>query len=373
MRLTRNFPLEAGFAVLLALATSHACAQVVYLDHQHMDFRFLYHPDAEDTNRLDIQLRYNATSQEGPNYFYATNQEVYIVGNTNAKKTISSNPNFAFLGPAGGPVWILPQTQNTNLPFLGTSGEDLPGQVFDSLNGASPSGQVKFELKSVEGPGNFFLWQAPGPTPLIYMIATNGVVNTQYNHALVSIGNHAHYAWGFGTSGLYRVTFRCSGTVTNLDDGPTNILGREVAWAFQILPLRPWETWVSTNWLPATATNLAGPQADPDGDGILNVFEYAFGNDPNQALRTNLPSCVIVSTNGLNYGALRYVRATNATDLELSVLAADAPAGAPWTNLTNTFSIVTNGPTEIVTMRDEVPVGIATNRFYQLRVKLNYP
>ena len=349
-----------GALALLVGAPDAARSQVVYLDHQHMDFRLQYNPAAEGTNRLGIILGYDA----GTDHFTATNQQVYIVGNTNAKLTIPSNPNFAFLGPAGAPVWILPQSQNITLPYVGTSAEDIPPGVFD--------GPLNFELISMEGPGNFFAWanSGAGQPPIVKFICTNGVVSPQYNVMNPLTGSHEHYNWGFSTNGLYRVTFRCTGQ--RLGEA-TNLIGKAVAWAFQILPLRPWESWGSTNWLPATATNLAGPSADPDGDGIVNALEYALGLNPNVASTNGLPAFSFVTTNAQTFGALTFTRVKAATDLAYAPSARSELQSGAWVTLTNVLSLVDNGPTETVTVRDSAPVSATTNRFYQLRVKLNSP
>jgi surface-anchored protein len=347
-----------AFTLLCFTAAVHA--QVVYLDHQHMDFRLQYHPAAEGTNRLDVILGYDT----GVDHFTATNQQVYIVGGAGAQLSIPSNPNYAFLGAVGAPIWILPQSQNVTLPYLGTSAEDIPLGVFN--------GPLNLELRSVEGPGNFFAWanSGAGQPPVVKFICTNGVVDSNYNVMNPLTGSHEHYNWGFSTNGLYRITFRVTGQRVGES---TNIIGKEAAWAFQILPLRPWENWVSTNWLPATATNIAGAGADPDGDGIVNLLEFAFGNNPNIALYTNVPAITFVNDTGTNYGALRYVHATNATDLTFAPVVAGAVTGATWADLNNIVSVSTNGATQIVTVRDSVPKEATTNRFYQLRVKLNYP
>jgi hypothetical protein len=138
------------------------------------------------------------------------------------------------------------------------------------------------------------------------------------------------------------------------------------------LPLRPWEHWISTNWLPATPSSTNGPAADPDGDKIVNVLEYAFGNNPNVALHTNAPAITFITENGTNYGALRYVRAKNATDLTFDARVTSV-LGSASASLTNLSSVVTNGTTETITMRDTISTETATNRFYELKVKLNYP
>jgi surface-anchored protein len=347
------------FSVFIALVTLTAPAQVVYLDHQHMDFQLQYYPAATGSNQLDIVLGYDA----GTDHFTVINDQVYIVGNTNAQLTIPSNPNFAFLGSPGAPIWILPQSQNVTLPYLGTSAEDLPLGIFD--------GPLRFELVSVEGPGNFFAWanSGAGQPPIVKFICTNGVVSTQYNVMTPLTGSHEHYNWGFSANGLYRVTFR---TVGQRVGESTNLIGKEVAFAFQILPLRPWEYWVSTNWLPATARKIASASADPDGDKIVNVLEYAFGNDPNIALYTNAPAVTFVTDSGTNYGALRYVHATNATDLTFDVRAASV-LGGTCESITNITGVVSAGARQYVTVRDSISQALTTNRFYQLRVKLNYP
>ncbi|MFO1477905.1 MAG: choice-of-anchor M domain-containing protein [Verrucomicrobiota bacterium] len=342
----------------------HVQDQVFYLTFQHMDFRADYEPDADGTNRLNTLVRYNVSYEVDPNgYIVTTNKYLYIVGGSGAQLTIPNNPYYTFLGQPGSPVWILPQTQDTNLPYVGISTEEIPPGVFN--------GPLSFELVSVDGPGNFFAWANPGfgQPPIIKFICTNGVVSPGYNVMTPSTGSHEHYNWAFSTNGLYRVTFRYSGQLAA--DG-TYITGRNVTWAFEILPLRAWEQWVSTNWLPATGAGIVGAGADPDGDGIVNVLEYAFGNNPNVALRTNLPALTFVTNAGTSYGALRYIWATNATDVSLAPVAANSPAG-PWTNLTNVFSVVTNGTAKTVTVRDSIAVPAAASRFYQLRGTLNYP
>lgn len=343
----------------------HVQDQVFYLTFQHMDFRADYEPDAEGSNRLDTLVRYNVSYQIDPNgYIVTTNKYLYIVGGNDARTTIPNNPYYTFLGQPGSPVWILPQTQVFTVPYVGISTEEIPPGVFN--------GPLRFELISVDGPGNSFAWAVPGlgQPPIIKFICTNGVVSPDTNVMTPTTGSHEHYNWAFSTNGLYRVTFRYSGQLAA--DG-TYITGRDVTWAFEILPLRPWENWVSTNWLPATASDVAGANADPDGDGLVNVLEYAFGNDPNVALRTNVPAFSFATEGGTNYGELSYTWSTNATDVALSVVAASNLTGAAWNNLTNVVSVITNGTTERITVRDSVPVPSAATRFYRLQVQLNYP
>ncbi len=286
------------------------------------------------------------------------------MANPNAQLTIPANPNFAFLGPAGAPIWILPQQQNVTLPFLGISAEDIPGGVFEN--------PIALELVSVEGPGNFFVWSVSGAgqPPTVKMIATNGVVSPQHRQADVFIGSHEHNNWAFSTNGLYRVTFRANGTFLG---HATNTLGRDVAWSFQILPLRPWENWIATNWPPATASSTNGPSADPDGDGIPNALEYALGLNPHQNSTAGLPTFSFVMDAGETYGALTFTRVKAATDIDYLPSVRGALHVGEWTTLTNVVSTVDYGETETVTVRDFLPAAAEPNRFFQFRARLNYP
>ena len=332
-------------------------AQVTNLMNQHMDFRLQYNATAIGSNRLDVILGYDPGQR-------VTNTQSYIVGNTNSRVAISSNPNFAFLGAPGDPIWILPQSQNVTLPYLGISAEDIPNGVFTD--------PMEMELVSVEGPGNFFAWSVSGAgnPPNIKYIATNGVVSSQFKIANPFIGSHEHNNWAFSTNGLYRVTFRANGRFIG---DTTNTSGRDVAWAFQILPLRPWENWVSTNWLPATASSTNGPAADPDGDGIPNALEYALGLDPHTTSAGGLPTFSFVTTNSQTYGALTFTRVKSATDISYEPSVRGALDSGTWTTLTNVVSVIDNGATETITLRDFAPSATNASRFFQFRARLNYP
>lgn len=343
---------------VLCLTASTASAQVTYLTNQHMDLRLQFHPAATGTNQLNVVLGYDSPG----GLVIASNHQFYVVGTTNARRTVPANPDFAFLGPAGAPVWILPKTQDILRPYLGVSAEDISSSDFDN--------PTRLELVAVDGPGTFFAYDVIGSTPTIKMAGTNSGVSSTQHTIETLVGSHGHYNWAFTTNGLYRLTFRAVGSPAGTG---TNLIGRDVTMAFQILPLRPWENWISTNWLPATGTNLTGPTADPDGDSIQNVMEYALHLDPNTPNATGLPRASLVTTNGLTFGALTYTRVKAATDLVYEPSARGTISGGNWSVITNVVSIIDQGETESITVRDDNPISDHTQRFFQLRIKLNYP
>jgi hypothetical protein len=78
------------------------------------------------------------------------------------------------------------------------------------------------------------------------------------------------------------------------------------------LQILPWETWgagiFGTNrFNPA----IGGKGADPDGDGLVNLLEYAFGSSPTNRGSASRPSSAL--TNKTAY--ITFGRATNALDV----------------------------------------------------------
>lgn len=111
-------------------------------------------------------------------------------------------------GAGGGDLWILPQTQVAEVPFLGMATEEL--DPADWVNGA-----ITFSLVSVSAPGGgeFSMWQSGLFGDPVFVFSTFDPGSTVAGNSLIlSAGTHAHYNFGFTKPGIWEVTFTVSGT-----------------------------------------------------------------------------------------------------------------------------------------------------------------
>ncbi len=203
--------------VLAAGCLSTAFAQstnVVEVVSEHCDFLILYQPEA--TNQLSIVLR---NEDHGINL--RTNEVILVAAESSHIRLPAGTP----FGSEGEAIWILPQSQDPNLLYLGFSAERIPFGVF-----ARP---FNFRLKSVEGPGQFFTWQAAEFGELNVKMNTRDGVNDADKTTPI-IGSHEHFNWGFTASGVYRVTFQVDGQRVGES---TNLVSEPSTFIFHVLPL----------------------------------------------------------------------------------------------------------------------------------------
>jgi hypothetical protein len=130
----------------------------------------------------------------------------------------------------------------------------------------------------------------------------------------------------------------------------------------------PFSTWLLAEFgTNANNLSISGDLADPDGDGIVNLLEYALNLNPNVASVTGLPTAQVDPA--CDCLTLTYTKVLSAIDLSYTVEAAGDPGG-PWS---------TNGITQIVLGSDGVtqtnkasdagnPIATSGRRFMHLRV-----
>ena len=152
-----------------------------------------------------------------------------------ARATVPADPDFRFLGPPGAPLWVLPQTQDPELLWVGWNTERIPP-------GTLP-GPLRWTLRSVDGPGSFALFttdQFGRPRPLL-------VGGGSPNRMDVPLGTHAHGNWAFGAAGTYTLT---------IDVEADGAAGEQVTLRFQVGT-------DTGEGPPPTTTTLPGPTGPP--------------------------------------------------------------------------------------------------------------
>ncbi len=128
--------------------------------------------------------------------------------------------------------------------------------------------------------------------------------------------------------------------------------------------------WQVLNFTPLEIAdvNTSGDNADPDGDGIRNLMEFALNTSPKTAGTTALPTQAIQNIAGTNYLTLTFLRRVPALDLAYSVKTNGSLTGTWSANAVQVGAPVNNGNgTETVTFRDSAAAS-ATSRFLRLDV-----
>jgi len=124
---------------------------------------------------------------------------------------------------------------------------------------------------------------------------------------------------------------------------------------------------------------IAGTNADPDGDRLSNVEEYAFNTDPLAVHPTRVISASLVETNSAQFLAMTFPLVTAASDITYRVEAsADLQTWLPGCTYSGTNRVTATAQTtefshtgaglETIVVRDNAPVGAAPQSFLRLRV-----
>lgn len=106
---------------------------------------------------------------------------------------------------AGSTIWVLPQTFNPNLLYLGIVAEEIDSGIFDN-------NEVFWNLKSLSGPGHFSVWQSDTfGNPLVRMASSDGFSSA--DRFTVPVGGHQHTNFGFTAEGFYEVGLSVGGFI----------------------------------------------------------------------------------------------------------------------------------------------------------------
>jgi surface-anchored protein len=127
--------------------------------------------------------------------------EQLIVAATEAAESL--RPAGELWEPTGVDVneafWVLPQHEQEDLPALGFTTADIGTGVF-------VDDQVQLNLRAIQGPGDFSLWEDNAFGLPSFYLATH----ERQNSATFSVGLHAHYNWTFSAPGDYILVFEAT-------------------------------------------------------------------------------------------------------------------------------------------------------------------
>jgi hypothetical protein len=133
-----------------------------------------------------------------------------------------------------------------------------------------------------------------------------------------------------------------------------------------------------------------GMEDDPDGDGVVNLLEYAFARLPwLHGPPDGLPRLRVANENGASFAELEFVRDERLADVTYEVQVSPSLAAGTWTGVarstgggplvalagntpaiveTSASSIASVGVLRRVSVRDERPIAANQPRFYRLKV-----
>ncbi|GAA3550257.1 choice-of-anchor M domain-containing protein [Kribbella ginsengisoli] len=122
---------------------------------------------------------------------------------TPASATHAPGGAFNFLGPAGSPLWQIPQTQKDGVIWLGWNTEELTSSQLST--------PVDWRLTKVTGPGTIAVFEFDSfGQPKIIFNSRDGLPDIYK----IPLGTHAHGNWSFTKPGTYQATFTHSATLT---------------------------------------------------------------------------------------------------------------------------------------------------------------
>jgi surface-anchored protein len=216
------------FCALALTWTGTTASALDLLVQQHADFGLNFNNAlvGTGTNPWRLTVRDEDAKHEygGQRVGFADPEEVLLVASAEAQFAVPNDPEYAFLGAPGSPVWVLPQAQEAGILFLGISGENKTAQSWTAHNvatnllargfasGVFSGNQITLRLETFSGPGNFSVFGIGTFGGVDKVFDTSDGLTAADSRAFTP-GNHTHFNWALTAPGDYTVGFRASGTL----------------------------------------------------------------------------------------------------------------------------------------------------------------
>lgn len=289
--LRRMLPLGAAALAMLALtplARAALSSEPELADEGHIDFTFcnrggswalgmVWHSNANPFDPDPAQGPVRPASS----VVLVAHDQAFPVGNRSLRP---DGEKWDFLGVASGePFWWYSQTNTGGL---------WPGFNVCADAKAYPHPETgviqpwkKVQLKDVryigKGTGKIAMWNVGALDDLSVWLSTHNGIDENDVYWIGS-SDHAHPGTAFSSLGLYEVSFTLSYHPDDAEDLDTEETSPPVSYYYAV---GTYWTWVAKHFRPAVwwQPGIIGENDDPDGDGIPNLLEYAYGLNPRKA------------------------------------------------------------------------------------------
>lgn len=314
---------------------------------------------------------------------YSANQgTVYVVAGSSGQATEWTNGSTALINPAPHPVMNLSRLELGSLIF------DIAGNRLDAkfING---DGVITDYFTIDKGPLVTVSTPVPdaaeyGPVVGQFNVARSGPTMTALN-VLATIGGTAPNTRYAPITVPVTIPIGAASQVVNVTpildtiaQGPQTVTlaaGANIEYRLGLVtsgeatitdtpvgapPIARWH--MQKFGLDANNAAIRGDNADPDADGTVNLFEYAFGLEPLIHSTSDLPASSITT----DHLTLSVQKNPTATDVTFSVqVNDDLRNGAGWNSLNTT--ILQDTPT-LLEVRDNTPVTGTPARYIRLQI-----
>lgn len=182
-----------------------------------------------------------------------------------------------------------------------------------------------------------------------------------------SLGSVATAPYSITTAGLVQGTHVITAVATDARGSSRT----SAPISINIIPGTALELWKHQHFTLAEREDpeISGDNANPDGDQLSNLLEFAFNQDPKAADAASVAIGNMIE-NGQTYLTLTYTRPKNASGLKYRVeVSDDLQTWHSGSTATAEISRVDNGRAWVVTVRDMLPMGSASRRFMRVSVE----
>ena len=164
----------------------------------HMDMALVAEGSSIGAKLIDDSDPHNQAQRESGSFIFA-------VPNA-ARKTLPEGARESF-PDAPEAMWVLPQAQEKNLPWLGFSTTRV------AANALAQGSKVTVAMRDVDGPGRIYTWHEDLRGLRVELDSGNASKQLEY-----PVNAHDHQGFGFTEPGVYTATFTFSGTSADGED-----------------------------------------------------------------------------------------------------------------------------------------------------------